>query len=448
MAVTVGGGLTALGTCEAEDKLVEHIKGYGPLVPMGALALPRGFSYKEISRQGVLMTDDNPTPGIFDGMGAFQGPDGSTILIRNHENHRGTGEIPVMVPEDDRYDPNPTYFAGNTKLVVDRNLEVIEDFAILGGTDKNCAGGQMPWGSWITCEEVVNRGDTGTPHGYIFEIDASAGGPVEARPVTAAGRFVHEAVAWLDGVLYETEDRRDHSYFYRYIPENLPGSSGDLADTDGVLQALKIKGVDNAVMDTFPRVGKPYEVEWVTIDEPNPADDTDSTPLAVGEQANAQGAAIFDREEGIWVRGNRVYFDCTEGGMDDLGQVYEFDPGTQSIALIYESTNAATLKNPDNIVIVPPTGDIFLQEDSDGEHFVRGLTPEGKIYDFARTITNNTEFCGGCFSPDGSVFFVNQQGDHGNLPAGSPNGNAVTYAITGPFQQRSKARVKGSKETA
>ena len=151
-------------------------------------------------------------------------------------------------------------------------------------------------------------------------------------------------------------------------------------------------------MDDFPRVGKPYEVEWVTIEEPNPADDTDSSPLAVGEQAKAQGAAIFDREEGIWVGGGKVYFDCTEGGVDDLGQVYEFDPRSQTITLIYESTDVATLENPDNIVIVPKTGDIFLQQDSDGDQFVRGLTPEGKIYDFARTITNDTEFCGGCFS--------------------------------------------------
>ena len=63
------------------------------------------------------------------------------------------------------------------------------------------------------------------------------------------------------------------------------------------------------------------------------------------------------------MRGNRVYFDCTEGGVDDLGQVYEFDPRSQAITLIYESTNEATLKQPDNIVIVPKTGDIFLQED-------------------------------------------------------------------------------------
>lgn len=37
------------------------------------------------------MTDGNPTPGIFDGMGAFPGPDGNTVLIRNHENQRRAG---------------------------------------------------------------------------------------------------------------------------------------------------------------------------------------------------------------------------------------------------------------------------------------------------------------------------------------------------------------------
>ena len=38
--------------------------------------------------------------------------------------------------------------------------------------------------------------------------------------------------------------------------------------------------------------------------------------------------------------------------------------------------------NPDNLVVVPATGDVFLQEDSDGEQFVRGVTPRGLIYDF------------------------------------------------------------------
>ena len=68
----------------------------------------------------------------------------------------------------------------------------------------------------------MRRSSTGATRAHrtatYFEIDAYAEGPVQARPVTAAGRFVHEAVAWLDGILYETEDRRDDSFFYRYIP--------------------------------------------------------------------------------------------------------------------------------------------------------------------------------------------------------------------------------------
>ena len=48
-------------------------------------ALPREFNYQVISRQGQPMHDGLPTPGAFDGMGAFPGPIGRTILIRNQE---------------------------------------------------------------------------------------------------------------------------------------------------------------------------------------------------------------------------------------------------------------------------------------------------------------------------------------------------------------------------
>jgi uncharacterized protein len=450
MLLTAGGGLTALGAREAEGKPVERVEGYGPLVPMGALALPRGFSYKVISQQGLSpeglpMTDGNLTPGIFDGMGAFPGPEGSTILIRNHENRRRVGESTVIVPPELRYDDDPTYNAGNTKLVVDENLNVVQDFAILGGTDTNCAGGVVG-DTWYTCEEVVNRGATGLKHGYNFVIPAYASGPVKAVPQPQQGRMAHEAVAELGGILYETEDRSLSedvlngvigAAFYRFVPDS-PG----VFEGSGTLEALKLRDEFRANMDIGRLVGKPYPVEWVTIDYPDHEDDTDDrrdrlpgfTPTRI--QAQDKGAAIFDREEGIWVGGGKVYFDCTAGGAANLGQVFEFDPLSQTITLIYESTDMATLENPDNIVIVPKTGDIFLQEDGEVEDFVRGLTPEGKIYDFAKAITNNTEFCGGCFSPNGTVFFLNQQGARGSLPAGPLNRNAVTYAITGPFSRR------------
>src|SRR5918998_1635379 len=109
MLLTAGGGLTALGAREAEGKPTERVEGYGPLMPMGALALPRGFSYKVISQQGLPMDDGNLTPGIFDGMGAFPGSGGSTVLIRNHENRRRVGEATVIVAPELRYDDDPTY---------------------------------------------------------------------------------------------------------------------------------------------------------------------------------------------------------------------------------------------------------------------------------------------------------------------------------------------------
>jgi secreted PhoX family phosphatase len=86
-------------------------------------------------------------------------------------------------------------------------------------------------------------------------------------------------------------------------------------------------------------------------------------------------------------------------------------------------------------VFVPRTGDIFLQEAGPADEFVRGVTQDGAIYDFARTIVNQSEFCGGCFSPDGNTFFLNQQGERGtgDSSAEQNEGGAITYAIWGPF---------------
>jgi secreted PhoX family phosphatase len=460
LAFGQGGPLHALSAQAAEGRAPRRAVGYGPLVRSNGpdLLLPEGFSYRIISRQGQPMDDGNPTPGIFDGMGTFRGRRGTTILIRNHENRRRTGESEVIVPPELRYDDDPTYNAGDTKLVVDRAGNVVESFAILGGTDTNCAGGEMPWGAWVACEEVVNRGATGNKHGYVFEIDAYAEEAIEAVPIRSAGRFAHEAVAWVDGVLYLTEDRslsQGGACFYRYLPTGeerdarakRSSSRQRLTGTTGVLQALKLRDEDRADMDTGRRVGASYKVEWVTVPVPDHDDDTDQLTtgpdnlLPTRYQAQNRGAAVFDREEGMWVGGGKVYFDCTTGGPGDLGQVWEYDPRRERVTLVYQSADASVLENPDNMVIVPETGDLFLQEDSGGEQYVRGLTRDGAIYNFARTVTNDTEFCGGCFSPNGRTFFVNQQGERGGA-AGDESGvqvaPAVTYAISGPFAARSR----------
>jgi secreted PhoX family phosphatase len=390
---------------------------FGPLVPMGDLWLPRGFSYKVISLQGDPMADGNPTPGIFDGTASFPDGSGGTILIRNHENREREGEIEVIVP--DEFDYDPVMAGGNTKVVVRPNGEVRESFAVLGGTSTNCAGGTMPWRSWVTCEEVFKDGEQ--PHGYAFEIAADTTGPVEPVPIKQAGRFSHEACAWFHGALYETEDVSVNAALYRYVPDQTISAPGDLAASSGVLQALKVVGVPNYDTKTGQTVGMPLDVEWVDLDEPDPAEDT------LREEAQSKGAAMFDRLEGIWVGGPRLYFDCTEAGDAGLGQIWELDPVESKLTLIFESTSAEELRNPDNLVVTP-FKHLFLQEDGDFPQFIRGLTPRGQIYDFCRAESNDTEFCGGTFDATGRIFFVNQQG-------GRPTPPAVTYAITGPWQR-------------
>jgi secreted PhoX family phosphatase len=59
--------------------------------------------------------------------------------------------------------------------------------------------------------------------------------------------------------------------------------------------------------------------EGCRIDEADHEDDTDQRRdrvpgfAPVRFQARDKGAAVFDREEGIWGDGERLYFDCTAG---------------------------------------------------------------------------------------------------------------------------------------
>jgi secreted PhoX family phosphatase len=416
--LSISGPLLALVACTEPAR---QPSGSRAMVDMGELALPKGFRFRIVSRQEEEMSDGMPTPSRFDGMAAFPAPGGATILVRNHENKGESGEVEVAVAAESRYDASSRCNGGVTKLVVTPERSPADSFAVLGGTSHNCAGGSTPWHSWISCEEVFDDDDE--PHGYAFEVDAGAEEPVAPQPITSAGRFVHEAVAWQDGILYETEDQHD-SAFYRFVPDETPSAAGNLAAMGGELQALKIVGEEHFGASTSGEwpIGEGLGVEWVTIEDPDPSTDV------VRDEAHDNGAAVFARGEGACLGDGKIYFNCTDGGRAERGQIWELDPRAERLTLVYESPGADQLNHPDNLVLAH-TGDLFICEDNDAEVHVRRLTPEGKIFDFARALADETsEFTGVCFDPSGRTMFVNQQGD----PSEGLSG--VTYAIWGPWE--------------
>lgn len=437
------------------------------------LHLPKGFSYRSFhdTEFPVFLHDGTRLPGRHDGMGAFPGPNGNVLLVRNHEI--------TATPATTAFGPGTPYDAnaggGTTTVEVTRFGEVVDSYTSLNGTMFNCSGGQMPWGSWITCEETVNGPDVGPdfqgtsnmglqkPHGYIFEVPA--GGQSDRKPITRAGRFSHEAVVFdpVDGILYLTEDNFEFaSGFYRYLPKTNPMETGKL-DNEGTLQMLRVKGIWNAHLEARQQRRATYDVEWVDIPNPDPTfpytpgvppqTTNDQALVAVGDQGRAQGAALFSRLEGQVYDNNVIYFTSTQGGgpaEDDTdddnangfgrgnGQVWAYHCRAQKLQVLYQAPVDPAEANlrfdfPDNIT-TSARGTLVVCEDSSVDNYIRGLSRGGQLWDIAlnrlvsqlgaRPTRYGDEFAGSTFSPGGHTLFVNIQASRG-----------MSFAIWGPWNR-------------
>jgi secreted PhoX family phosphatase len=399
---------------------------YGSLTPdpAGLLDLPSGFSYRVIARLGDAMDDGGRVPDNADGMGCFDLGDGTIALVRNHELTARQHNGDVLASGYDRTLAGRVLHGGTTTQVLEAaTLKTVRHFRSLAGTIRNCAGGVTPWGSWLTCEEDVTRAGQGLgrDHGWVFEVPANAGGLVDAAPLTAMGRFNHEAAAVdpATGIVYMTEDR-DDGLLYRFVP-NEPGKLA----SGGRLQALSARGLkDSRNWDERPiSPGKSRKVRWIDLDQVDSPEDT------LRRRGAARSATLFARGEGIHVGlangRTEIYFCCTSGGAASLGQIYRLVPGSDRLELFFESTSKDQFNYGDNLT-VSPNGHLIVCEDQYGnqvDNHLRGITPEGRAYPLARLRTQ-TELAGACFSPDGRTLFVN---------AYSPT---ATLAITGPWADR------------
>ena len=302
-------------------------------------------------------------------------------------------------------------------------------------------------------------------HGWVFEVPSTARELIAPRPLTAMGRFNHEAAA-VDprtGIVYLTEDDRNKSGLYRYVPNDRAGRPGSL-ENGGRLQAARVRGLRNADL-SVATVGQDVALEWVDIAEPDldtivapagfpdiSAGETLSGPFA---QAWADGALRMARGEGIWYSSGRMFIVDTATGTDERGRkgrgngaVWVLDLASQRMRALFVSGNQLAANNPDNVT-VSPRGGVVLCEDG-GESPDRygpgsrliGLTRDGEAFylgknNVALTSTQvadagkhvaegdyrSSEFCGACWDASGRTLFVNLQ---------SPG---ITVAITGPWMR-------------
>ena len=422
--------------------------------PQRILDLPKGFRYTVLSRTGDTMDDGFRVPGWPDGMAVFPAPNGRVIVVRNHEmtaERTFEGAFGLENELFSKLDPSQMYDAGmgrphlgdTTTLVYYPAAGRVERQCLsLAGTLRNCAGGQTPWGSWITCEEAVDSMNERNEknHGYNFEVPATTmPGLAPPVPLKDMGRFNHEAVA-VDprtSIVYQTEDRND-GLIYRYIP-NTPG----VLSAGGRLQALAI--LDKPTADTrnwaetgaarFP-IGERHGVSWIDLDDVDtPLDD-------LRQRGAARGAAVFARGGGMWYGSSEVYFACTNGGLSQRGQIFRYvqgrDEGTSgeeaapgALQLYLEPNNAALLESVDNVGIAP-WGDLLMCEDNAAPaervvqhsplNYLRGVTSDGKIYTLGRNrYAGSSELAGACFAPGHPTLSMNIQRP------------GITLAVTGPW---------------
>jgi secreted PhoX family phosphatase len=441
--------------------------------PNGILALPTGFSYKIVTREGEtnMSAGQGKTPAFHDGTGVVAAGRNRLTLIQNHELTPHMAQFGVPHVAGTVYDPGAVNASGCTVITMDGTGRPTGEWVGISGTVRNCAGGVTPWGTWLTCEETfINAGtawsaagQTGTyqkNHGYVFEVFQSDSAHQLPKPIKAFGRYEHEALAVEPNLkhVYLSEDASGpNGLFYRWTaPQGGrlgAGLANKLGDTAGKLEAMQIRLDDGSVLPdvayiTSAQLGRPFKVTWTEVPDRDAAVKPTRSQFADGTVTRGK------KFEGVWSNGKGAYVvNSFAFGASDLpadatkhdGMVWFYDYSDQTITLVsYFPHNPAaenegpfpkyadlTFDGPDNVTVTP-WGTLVLAEDGTRASHVLSAVPGGPTYAIARNQlsigTSNgaptfSEFTGPTFSPDGKILFVNIQ-DPG-----------ITLAITGPWER-------------
>jgi uncharacterized protein len=361
------------------------------------IRLPRGFRSRIIARSGHPVIN-NPVinqPDIDhmvgsevyswhaapDGGACFAIKDGGWIYVSNSE---------VL------------HLGGVGAVVFDDHGVVVDAYSILSGSNRNCAGGATPWGSWLSCEEVDK--------GMVWECDPEGHRPARMRP--SLGVFTHEAVAVDDtsGLLYLTEDKPD-GCLYRFKADRFRNGHPDL--DSGVLQ-VAVSGSGQKPESLHLEPASMSELQWSDVPD----------PLAMQKATRYQvpSALRFNGGEGIAYSAGSVVF-TSKGDK----RVWSYNTDSHQLEILYDASDTLTpiLTGVDNVT-VSQAGDIYVAEDG-GDLQIVVLDRHGAIYPIAQLQGHDqSEVTGLAFSPDGRrLYFSSQRGTSGRPEDG------ITFEISG-----------------
>lgn len=369
----VGGqGGTGQGGQGGNAPLTSNIGNVGPLGDADAngVRLPAGFTSRIVARSGQALPGSGYVwHGAPDGGAVFATTDGGWIYVSNSESSLSAGGVGALV-----FSP-----AG----------EVVDAYAILTGTNRNCAGGPTPWGTWLSCEEIAT--------GQVWECDPLGVAAAVVHP--AMGVFNHEAVAVdpMHQQLYLTEDDPD-GRLYRFTPSAYPALAA------GTMEVLEIISGDEGATAWHPL--------------PDPLATTQATRLQVPQSSAFKGG------EGIWHHEGVMYF-SSKGD----NRIWAYDTVSGDITIIYDRATSPTpiLSGTDN-VYVSPGGDVLVAEDG-GDLEIVAITPEGNVLPIMQLVGHDaSEITGPAFDPSLTrLYFSSQRGTTGSSASG------ITFEISGPF---------------